>query len=124
MGYEAGAAAIMVLHGLFVIFVLFGGLLTIRWSWLILLHLPAAFWGIIVECTGWDCPLTPLENHLHHLGGRAGYEGGFVEHYLGPLLYPAGLDRWTRFFFAVVVLVANGVAYGIVIRRWRGHGRR
>ncbi|HEY6839418.1 MAG TPA: DUF2784 domain-containing protein [Geobacteraceae bacterium] len=75
-------------HGAFVLFVVGGGFLVIRWPRLAWIHIPAALWGATVEFTGWICPLTPLENHFRLLAGDEGYSGGFIAHYLVPLLYP------------------------------------
>src|ERR687889_2933712 len=93
MPYRALADAVLVLHLAFVLFVVLGGLLVLRWPRLAWLHLPAAIWGVLIEFAGFVCPLTPLEVGLRRLGGEAGYEGGFIEHYLTGALYPAGLNR-------------------------------
>ncbi|MDQ2669395.1 MAG: DUF2784 domain-containing protein, partial [Gemmatimonadota bacterium] len=79
------------LHLAFVVFVVLGGLLVLRWPRLALVHLPVAVYGALIEWIGWVCPLTPLENMLRREAGGAGYEGGFVEHYIVPLLYPGQL---------------------------------
>jgi hypothetical protein len=67
------------------------------------------------------CPLTPLENHLRRLGGEAGYAGGFVEHYLLPVLYPAGLSREIQLGLGIFVVVLNVTVYTVV---WRRRARR
>src|SRR5437764_1083653 len=86
MWYRFLANALVVFHLCFVLFVLFGGLLVVRWRWVALLHVPAALWGMLVEWTGWMCPLTPLENSLREMGGGVPYEGGFIDHYIVPVL--------------------------------------
>ena len=91
--FQIGADAVVVLHVCFVLFVLLGGLLALRWPRLTWVHVPAALWGVVIELGGWICPLTPLENALRQRGGSAGYHGDFVEHYILPVLYPAGLTR-------------------------------
>ncbi|HTQ79647.1 MAG TPA: DUF2784 domain-containing protein, partial [Thermoanaerobaculia bacterium] len=83
------------------------------------LHLPAALWGIWVEVTDTLCPLTVLENHLRRRGGEAGYPGGFIEHYLLPVLYPAGLTRGIQYALAALVLGVNLFAYGRLLARLR-----
>ena len=83
------------------------------------LHLPAAAWGVAIEFGGWVCPLTPLENRLRMRAGLAGYPGGFLEHYVLPVLYPAGLTRRTQVILGALALAANLVAYGILLRRLR-----
>ena len=111
------ADAMLVLHLAFVAFAVAGGLLVLRWRWVALLHLPALAWAAFVEFTGRICPLTPLENALRDKGGQAGYEGGFVEHYLLPLLYPAELTRELQFVLGTGLLVFNAVVYACVL--WR-----
>ncbi|EFW83443.1 hypothetical protein ALP26_03813 [Pseudomonas savastanoi pv. glycinea] len=91
MFYRVAADAVVAFHLLFIVFVLFGGLLVVSRPWLALLHVPAAAWGAAVEFLHLYCPLTPLENTLRRTAGEQGYDGGFVEHYLIPLIYPAGL---------------------------------
>ncbi len=102
---------------MFVLFVVAGGFLALRWRRLAWLHLPAALWGAVIEFMGWICPLTPLENHFRRLAGETGYQGGFVEHYLIPILYPAGYTLSLRLTLGAIVVVLNGVAYGIYFRR-------
>src|SRR3989449_5356917 len=87
---------------------------------LVWLHVPCALWGVAIEYAGWICPLTPLENALRTRAGLEGYRGGFVEHYVIPALYPAGLARPTQVVLGTFVLVVNLVAYGVLIRRLKG----
>jgi hypothetical protein len=105
------ADAVVLLHLLFILFVLGGGLLVLRWPRLALLHLPAAAWGVAVELLHLYCPLTPLENRLRQAAGQAGYDGGFVEHYLIPLIYPAGLTPQTQLWLGALVLAINLPVY-------------
>ena len=95
------APVVLVLHGLFIAFVLLGGLAVARFPRLVWLHLPAVAWGAWVSGAGWICPLTPLENRLRRAAGEAGYPGGFVEHYLVGLIYPEGLTRGLQLFFGL-----------------------
>ena len=119
MIYRALADLILALHLVFVLFVVLGGLLVLRWPRTAWLHIPAAIWGVLIEYTGWICPLTPLENSFRARGGQAGYSGGFIEHYIQPLLYPAGLTRSTQVVLGSVVLLLNLAAYGIALSRMR-----
>ena len=117
-----GNGSIRILTGfltLFVAFVVAGGLLALRWPWVAVLHLPAAVWGALIEFQGWTCPLTPLENSLRAAAGEAGYQGGFIEHYVLPVLYPAGLTRGVQLALGSVVIVVNLVVYGILLARRR-----
>jgi hypothetical protein len=114
------ADSLVLLHVAFVLFVALGGLLVLRWRWVMGLHLPAAAWGALVEFFSWECPLTPLENELRHRAAQAGYEGGFIEHYLLPTLYPAGLGRGGHALIGSFVVVLNALVYWWVLRRSRG----
>lgn len=122
MIYRVLADLVLVVHLAFVLFVVLGGLLVLRWPRLAWLHVPAAVWGVLIEYTGWICPLTPLENSLRERGGGAGYSGGFLEHYIQPVLYPAGLTRGTQIVLGSLALLVNLTAYGVVVAR-RGRFR-
>lgn len=118
MYYGIAASIIVVVHFLFVLFVVFGGLFVLKWPNLIWAHLPAVTWGALIQFYGWACPLTPLENRLRVAGGKEGYGGGFIEHYMLPLLYPPGLTRDTQVLLGAGVLVLNLVVYGVTIFRF------
>lgn len=117
MMYRALADATMLLHFAFIAFVVLGGLLALRWRWMMWLHLPAAAWGVLIELRGWICPLTPLENHFRRLGGESGYAGGFIERYVEPVIYPPGLSAPTQLVLAGIVVLVNAVVYWLVFRR-------
>ena len=119
MLYRALADAVVVLHFCFVLFVVLGGLFALRWPRSAWVHLPAALWGAGIEFVGGICPLTPLEIHLRRLGGEAGYAGGFVEHYVLPVLYPEALTRDVQYILGGIVVGLNVLIYAIVLRRWR-----
>lgn len=118
MQYLLLANLVVLLHLAFVGFVVLGALLVLRWPRLAWIHLPCALWGALIEFAGWVCPLTPLENRLRQLGGQAGYAGGFVEHYLLPVLYPQNLTRPVQVALGTLVLILNAAAY------WRLWHRR
>jgi hypothetical protein len=115
------ADAVLLVHLLFIVFAVGGGLLALRWRWMPWLHLPALAWGATVEFTGWICPLTPLENALRQAGGAAGYAEGFIERYLLPLIYPGALTRELQFVLGGTLLLINAVVYAVV---WRRRHRR
>ena len=111
MWYSWLADLILCLHVGFVLFVIFGGLLVLRWRWVAWLHLPAATWGATVEFSGWICPLTPLENWLRAQGGETAYRSDFIAQYLLPVLYPGGLTRDLQLLLGTVVVVLNTAVY-------------
>ena len=131
LALRRAAAAVALLHLGFVLCVVLGGLWVWRWPRLVWLHLPAVAWGAWIEFAGGLCPLTPWENALRQAVGQAGYAGGFVDHSLWPLLYPAGLTREGPWALGAGVLVFNIVVYGVLLirrmrrmRRARSPGRR
>ena len=113
------ADALVLLHLLFVVFVMTGGFLLVRWPRLLWLHLPAAAWGAFIEFSGGICPLTPLENDLRVLGGGSAYSGDFVERYLLPLLYPAQLTPALQQVLGALVVGVNLLAYALAYRAWQ-----
>ena len=119
MLYRLGADAVLVLHLAFIIFVLLGGLLVAWKRGFLLLHLPAIAWGLFVELSGRSCPLTHWENLLRRLAGSAGYQAGFIEHYLLPLIYPAWLSVPVQYLLAAIVVVVNALIYGGLVWRRR-----
>lgn len=113
------ADALVLLHLLFVVFVMTGGFLLVRWPRLLWLHLPAAAWGAFIEFSGGICPLTPLENSLRVLGGGSAYSGDFVERYLLPLLYPAQLTPTLQQVLGALAVGVNLLAYALAYRAWQ-----
>lgn len=117
MLYRVLADLVVLVHVGFVLFVVLGGLCALRWRRAVWFHLPAVLWGAGIEFLAGICPLTPLENHLRRLGGEAGYTGGFVEHYVLPVLYPDGLTRGVQLALGLFVIVLNIVVYTIVFNQ-------
>ena len=114
------ANAVVVFHLGFILFVICGGWLVLyhlRWAWL---HAPAWAWGVWIEVSHRICPLTPLENHFRALAGEAGYSGGFIDHYLIPVIYPAGLEPTDQVSLAAALLTMNAALYaGAIVRQRR-----
>ena len=124
MLYRGLADLVLVVHFMFVLFVILGGLLVLKWPRVAWVHVPVAIYGAVIEFVGFICPLTPLEVSLRRRGGEAGYQGGFIEHYITAALYPTGLTREIQLALGVGVLLLNAIVYSIVIRRRRlaGYG--
>ncbi|MBI2275856.1 MAG: DUF2784 domain-containing protein [Dechloromonas sp.] len=123
MRYRLLADAVLLLHLAFILFVVFGALFVWRFRRLAWLHVPAVVWAGLIQFSGWVCPLTPLENHLRRLGGEVGYAGGFIEHYLLPVIYPPGLTHEMQVALGFAVVGLNGLAYGGLLFRARRHER-
>src|SRR5215475_437645 len=118
MIYRALADFVVLVHMAFVLFAALGGVLAFKWRRVAWFHIPAALWGALIEFAGWVCPLTPLENWLRRRGGEAGYQTGFLEHYLLPLIYPAQLSRGLQVVLGLLVLGVNLVIYWRIWRRF------
>ncbi len=88
MIYSLLADLILILHFCFILFVIFGGVLLIRWNWIWKIHLPAVIWGVLIQYLQWSCPLTHLESYLRINSGESGYETGFIEYFVTALVYP------------------------------------
>jgi uncharacterized protein DUF2784 len=124
VSYRLLADLVLLAHAAFVAFVVFGGLVVLRWPRWVWIHAPAALWGVLVEYVGFVCPLTPLEILLHRRGGEPGYTGDFVDHYLTALLYPEGLTRGTQIALGTLALGVNAIVYGWIVTRRRRARRR
>ena len=118
MIWRALADLVLLIHLVFIVFVIVGGFFASRWRWLPWIHLPAVAWAAVLEFSGWICPLTPLENLLRRASGEAGYAGGFLEHYLVQVVYPEALTPEIQIYIGLGVLLINGLAYGIVWKGW------
>lgn len=116
MPAHLAADLLVAAHFLFILFVIFGGLLVLRRPRLAWLHLPAAAWGALIEFMGWICPLTPLENRLREMAGDAGYAHGFIEEYIAPVVYPLGLTPHVQIWLGLGVIVINLFVYAVVLR--------
>jgi hypothetical protein len=114
------ADGVMAVHFAFILFLIFGGFLALRRSGWAFFHLPAVIWAVLLEFNGWICPLTPLENHFRRMAGQGGYDGGFIETYLAPVIYPEGLTRNLQIYIGAAVLVWNLIIYW---RCWVLHRR-
>lgn len=112
---KISADLLVLLHFAFIVFVVLGGFLVLKWGKVALLHIPCALWGAFIEFSGWVCPLTPLEHFLREAAGETAYSGGFIDHYIMPIVYPTGLTQGIQIVLGVIVLIINLCVYGLVI---------
>jgi hypothetical protein len=117
------ADLVLLLHLCFVAFVIAGGLLVLRHRRVAWLHLPMVLWSVVVNLSHWRCPLTPLENFLRLEAGQEGYAGGFLAHYLTPLIYPQAPQWNLGLVIGLGVMIWNTLLYGIILWRLRKHRR-
>jgi hypothetical protein len=122
MWYRVGADLVVILHLLFIGFIVGGVFLTWRWAVILWAHIPAVIYGALVEFAGFTCPLTLLENHLRQRAGRAGYRDGFIAHYLVNVIYPPGLTHGMQIGLGVLLLVVAIIGYSGFLHRHRRDG--
>jgi hypothetical protein len=122
--YKLLADLVVAIHFAFVCFVVLGGLLVVRWRWIAVAHLPAVTWVVFAMSTNRICPLTPLENDLRLQAGQAAYAGGFVDHYIVPVLYPEGLTDEAQWLIAVGIFCLSVTCYSLAVLRWRRSRQR
>mgnify|MGYP002763336661 CR=1 FL=1 len=114
MIYALLSDLVVLMHFTFIVYVIFGGILVGWWPRSAWLHVPVALYGVAIEWIGWICPLTPLEKRFRRLAGQAGYEGGFIDHYLLPIIYPEGLTDRVQLVLGGLVVAVNLVVYATV----------
>jgi Protein of Unknown function (DUF2784) len=124
MWYRTGADLVVVVHLLFIGFIVGGVFLSWRWPLIIWAHIPAVIYGALVEFAGFSCPLTLLENDLRQRAGAAGYRDGFISHYLVKVIYPPGLTHEMQIGLGVLLLLVAIIGYwGLLRRRGVGTGQ-
>ena len=119
MFWRVLADTVVIVHFSFILFVILGGLLALRWPKAVWAHLPVLMYGILIEFIGWTCFLTPLENYFRRQAGQAGYPETFTEHYILPLIYPGGLTKTLTTTLGIALILFNLLVYGWVIARTR-----
>lgn len=119
MWYRILTDLVVLVHFFFIVFAVTGGFIALYKRWIIWLHIPVACWAALIEFTGWICPLTPLENLLRQAGGELGYNGGFIEHYLIPIIYPQPLTRNFQIILGITVIGINIIPYALLFCRKR-----
>ena len=119
MFYRIAADFVLVTHFAFIVLVVAGALAVLRYPWFAWIHIPAASWGAFVELTGMNCPLTIVENSLRINAGQAGYAVSFIEQYIFPMIYPAGLTRQMQMTLAALVVAVNVIIYATILLRKR-----
>lgn len=119
MYYKLAADLVVIIHFAFIIFAILGGLLVLYRRWIAWFHVPAGMWAAAISFGGWICPLTPIELSLRQSAGQHGYEGGFVEHYIIPVIYPEAYTPQLAILLGVGVIIINVIIYGFVFYKWR-----
>ena len=112
--YELAAGIILIIHFLFILFVLFGALFFFVAKKMVFIHIPAIIWGSYIELTHSICPLTYLENWFLHKANLTTYSEGFIQNYLVPIVYPMNLTKDLQIFLGIGLIVINVVIYTFI----------
>ena len=115
--YEFLATLTLIIHFLFIIYVIFGALLFFIKPWTLYFHVPAFFYGAYVEFTQSICPLTYLENYLLTKANLATYSASFIQNYLYAIIYPINLTKQIQISLGIALIIINLIIYGFIIKR-------
>ena len=113
--YQFLANLTLILHFLFILFVVFGGLLFFVKRWAFYFHIPALCYGTYVEFTQSICPLTNLENYFLLKAQSPMYSATFIQNYLYPIIYPAHLTPEIQINLGLTLVIFNGIIYGFIV---------
>ena len=115
--YELAANLILIIHFVFIIFVVFGALLFFVVKKIIFIHIPAFIWGSYIELTHSICPLTYLENWFLNKANLTMYPEGFIQNYLVPIVYPVDLTKDLQIYLGITLIVVNIIIYGFILNK-------
>ena len=117
--HELAANIILIIHFLFIIFVIFGALLLFVEKKIVFIHIPAIIWGSYIELTHSICPLTYLENWLLQKANLTTYSEGFIQNYLVPIVYPTNLTKDTQIYLGIALIAINIVFYAFIFSKMK-----
>ncbi len=100
------ATAVLGIHLLWILWVIFGWTIARRRRVLRWLHFASLIYGMGIEVAPWPCPLTLLEQWLESKAGMAPYRGPFLAHYLDALVYP-NVPEWVLVPVALAACAFN-----------------
>ncbi len=96
----------LALHLAYILWVVFGGLLSRQRPVVAGLHIASLLYSIAIELGPWPCPLTLAENWLEARAELVPYSGPFLLHYLDAIIYP-NLSPALLIAVGIIVCAAN-----------------
>ena len=106
MIYSILAHFTIVLHFVWILFLIFGVFFALRWPKVAIFHLGGLLFSLVLNLFRWYCPLTYLENYLRGLYDvKSAYGGPFIAIYLERLVYPDLPELYIRvgeIFFVIL----------------------
>ena len=121
--HELAADIILIIHFLFILFVIFGALLLFVEKKIVFIHIPAIIWGSYIELTHSICPLTYLENWLLQKANLTTYSEGFIQYYLVPIVYPTNLTKDIQIYLGIGLIVINIVIYAFILGKMKKNAK-
>ena len=119
--FEIFATLALLLHFSFILFVIFGALLILKFKKIIYLHIPAVAWGAYIELSHSICPLTHLENYFLKKAGKDQYSVDFIENYIFKIIYPPALNYEIQTYLGVILIFVNLLIYYYIVKKiWTG----
>jgi len=118
--YEFLATFTLIIHFLFIVYVILGGLLFFIKPWTLYFHIPAFLYGVYVEFTQSICSLTYLENYFLTKANLASYSTSFIQNYLYAIIYPVNLTKELQIILGTSLIVINVIIYGIIFAKSSG----
>jgi len=118
--YEFFATFTLIIHFLFIVYVILGGLFFFIKPWTIYFHIPAFLYGLYVEFTQSICPLTYLENFFLSKANLTTYSISFIQKYLYVIIYPINLTKELQITLGISLIVINIIIYAIIYAKSSG----
>jgi Protein of Unknown function (DUF2784) len=109
--YKILADVVVAVHFLWIVFLIFGGLLGVRHRAIKIFHVAGLLFAAVIQVSGWYCPLTDLEVWLksHYAPGVA-YRGSFIIHYVEKLVY-IRISHGEVIALTILLCIFNGWVY-------------
>ena len=120
--FEIFAVLALLLHLSFILFVIFGAILILKFKKIIYFHIPAVAWGAYIELSHSICPLTHLENYFLKKAGKEQYSVDFIENYIFKIIYPPALNYEIQTYLGVILIFVNLVIYYYIVKKSRTGG--
>ena len=112
--YEFLAKIVLLIHLLFIFFVVLGAFSYLISTKLLYLHLLALCWAVYIEFTSSICPLTYIENWLLIQDQASFYDDGFIENYILRIIYPEGINSNIQMILGFILITLNILFYTLV----------
>ncbi|HEU5394813.1 MAG TPA: DUF2784 domain-containing protein, partial [Candidatus Methylomirabilis sp.] len=104
------ADLVVLIHFLYIVFLVAGPILFLRWRRVRAAHLAAVCLAVLIQGFAFLCPLTALEIWLRGGWAERGGQPGFIGRYIEPVVYP-GLSQATITGLTLLLAAATIALY-------------